>query len=223
MDLNGLIYTDMILKTSNSEKTWIKETVAFIQKLKPKTIALSGGSTPEPIYKALNKANLPWEKIHFYQVDERYVPTNNTDSNNKLINDTLLKNRQTNFHFFDTALPIKQALKKYAQELPKKFDLVILGIGEDGHTASLFPNSKALISEAKTAHTTTDQFAVKDRLTLGFSTILNSKNILVLLKNKPTIIEELKNPKKTSANFPALKLLKHKTVQIYHLQTQKQP
>ncbi len=204
----------MIIKTFKNEKDWIKETIKFIKSLNPKTIALSGGSTPSPLYKALNKEKLNWKNLHFFQVDERYVPPTDENSNNKLIKETLLKNHETNFHFFDTSLTIENALLKYSKELPLQLDLIILGIGEDGHTASLFPNSKALTSKAKVAHTTTTKFAIKDRLTLTFTTILKSKNIIVLLKNKPAIIEKLKNPTK---KLPAHTLLKHKNLTILNL------
>jgi 6-phosphogluconolactonase len=186
-------------------------------------IALSGGSTPKEIYQALAKklSFMPFANpLHFYQVDERYVPASNEDSNQKMIAEafktlTDLKLKNVHFHFFDTSIPQEKSIKEYAKELPKTFDLMILGIGPDGHTASLFPNSKELSSKASTAHTTTKDFVIKDRLTLTFPTILKSKNILVLLKNKAEIITELKTPTKSPKEFPAHKLSSHKKLQIY--------
>lgn len=205
-------YLPMILKTFNNRTAFINSTLSFILKSNPKTIALSGGNTPSPVYKALFKKNL--SKIKFYQVDERYVPKNHPDSNFKMITKTL---KPKTFYYFDTSLPIKNSLAKYTKELPKKFDICILGIGPDGHIASLFPNSKALTSKAKTANSTTNHFAAKNRLTLTFKSILNSKNILILLHNKPKVLKELKNPTKTPQKFPALKLLKHKNLIIHYL------
>lgn len=209
----------MHLQLLNNKKKWIKAAVSSIISSNPKTIALSGGSTPKEIYEALAKKNLQWNKVAFFQVDERYISKENPSSNYKLINDTLIDKTKSKFFFFDTSLPIATALKNYAKTLPKKFDLIILGIGPDGHTASLFPNSKALNSKAKVAHTQTKQFDIKDRLTLTFGPILNSKKIIVLLKGKEKseIIHKLKDPKTTIKSFPAKKILKHKNLEIAFL------
>lgn len=216
--LNSL---SMNIKTFHSQSAWINATIRFIKSIHPRTIAISGGNTPRNIYKAMSKLSsvTTWG---FYQVDERYVPKNHPDSNQKMIRATL---KPKNFHYFDTSLQIQRAMEKYKKDLqklpgwPKKtFDLCILGIGEDGHIASLFPNSKALTSKAKVTHTTTREFAIKDRLTITLPIILRSKNILVLLKNKPKILLELQAPKKSPQKFPALKLLKHKNFHIFSLQ-----
>jgi len=181
-----------------------EEWVAAGLKLIPQSgkIALSGGTTPTPLYKQLPQSAI------YYQVDERYVPAEDKDSNQKMIHDTFAPQ---NFHNFNTNLPIEECLKKYEEELPENFDLIILGIGEDGHFASLFPHQNP---QGKVAHTQTTTHAIKDRLTLTAETILKSKAILVLLKNKPTVLEELKNPTKSSEEFPALKLLNHPNLNI---------
>ena len=201
----------MIIQKFKTEEEWITATVDFINKLSAKTIALSGGGTPKPVYKELGKTELS-EKAIFFQVDERYVPKDHSDSNHKLITNTLAPK---NFHYFDTSLSIEKSLEKYKQELPKSLDLCILGIGPDGHTASLFPNSKATNSEKKVTHTETNQFAIQNRLTLTFPQILASKNILVLLKNKTKTLAELQNPSKSTEEFPALKLLEHSELMVY--------
>lgn len=200
----------MRIKTFHTENDFINQTVSFILSLNPHAIALSGGSTPLPIYKKLSRENL--DSIKFYQADERYVPANHPDSNQKMIRKTL---KPKNFHYFDTSLPIAKSLEKYRKELPPSFDLCILGIGADGHTASLFPNSAALETTAPVAYSQTDRFTIKDRLTITLPQILASKNILVLLKDKPEILTELQNPTKTPSKFPALHLLKHSNTTIH--------
>lgn len=204
----------MIIKKLKTEQEFIEESVKFIlqilQENPEANIALSGGTTPISIYKSLGK-KVP--QGNFFQVDERYVPANQPDSNQKMIRETL---NPANFHAFDTSLPPEAAIEKYAQELPEQFDLTILGIGEDGHYASIFPHTK--IHNAKTQHTTTENHAIKDRLTITEKPILESKNILILLKNKPEILKELQNPTKTKEDFPALKLLKSPQITLHYLQ-----
>lgn len=211
----------MKITTCKNETEFIKkalESITQILKTNKKiyNIALSGGSTPIPVYQALASLALPFAKIHFYQTDERFVPPTHKDSNQKLIKEAFKKLPPPNFHFFNTALPIAASLKEYKKSLPAQFDLTILGIGPDGHIASLFPHEKALTSQSHTAHTTTQEFAIKDRLTLTFAPILTSKKILVLLKGpeKEAVLKKLQSPQSlTIQNFPAKKLLSHPNVE----------
>ena len=181
-----------------------EEWVAAGLKLIPQSgkIALSGGTTPAPLYKQLPQSPT------YYQIDERYVPKADKDSNQKMIREAFSPQK---FYAFNTSLPIEESLKEYESHLPENFDLTILGIGEDGHFASLFPHQNP---QGKTAHTQTENFAIKDRLTLTAETILKSKAILVLLKNKGQVLEELKNPTKSPEEFPALKLDNHPNLSI---------
>ena len=187
-------------KTFSSELDFINSSTIFIKVVlqKNRAIALSGGSTPKPIYKALAQdKTIPWNHIQLFEVDERYVPADHPDSNHHLIKNYLLSpppslklrragiSYPNNWHFFNTTLPIPAALDQYEaivrQHQP--FDLCILGMGQDGHTASLFPHSEALYeAERLVAHTTTDAFPVHDRLTLTFASIMASKKLLLLLK-----------------------------------------
>lgn len=205
------------IRLFSHEDHFIQDSVNFITQACPGgkgTIALSGGGTPRPIYENLP----PLPDIEFFEVDERYVPSNHQDSNFKLITETLNPKR---FHFFNTSRPISTCLKQYESELPKSpFDLIILGIGPDGHIASLFPRSKALKEKKRlVAHTTTDQFTVHDRLTLTFPCIMKAKKLLVLLrgKEKEKTLNTLTNGKESLEEFPAKKLLTHPHLQIHLL------
>lgn len=122
------------------------------------TIALSGGSTPKPLYEALATQDLPWEKIHVFWGDERYVPPTHPDSNEGMARQAWLDRvpiPAANIHPMptDEADPAVAA-KKHEQQLQAFFhtadgelptlDVILLGIGDDAHTASLFPHTDAL-------------------------------------------------------------------------------
>jgi 6-phosphogluconolactonase len=223
----------MKLSYYSSEKNFQEETLQLIEEICQKkkgtiSIALSGGSTPEPIYKLLKSSKkLPWNRIHIFLVDERYVPINHPDSNYGMIIKALGKTqiqKLKNFTHFHTELSITACLKKYSTDLQASakgknapsFDLTILGIGPDGHTASLFPETTALTTRQPVAHTTTTAFKVKDRLTITFPVILKSKTLLILMKGQEKIptLKELTEGKKTATGFPAKRLLKHKDLLI---------
>ena len=122
------------------------------------TIALSGGSTPEPLYEALATQQLPWDKIHIFWGDERYVKPDHPDSNQLMARRAWLDRVDippANIHPMptDETDPTVAARKheKHLQEFFKiqdgdvpTLDLILLGMGDDGHTASLFPHTAAL-------------------------------------------------------------------------------
>ena len=216
----------MSLNKFESSEQFVKagfELISLICK-KEKTIkiALSGGSTPLPLYQYISKTKLPFEKIEFYIVDERFVPLNNQDSNYKMINENLIKpigDKLKKFVFFNTSLSINECLSDYEKKLPDKFDLVILGMGNDGHIASLFPNSEALQEENKsTINSQTDNYAVWERLSISLPLILNSKKILLLLKgsDKKVALDVLLNSDKSPSEFPAKYLLNHPDFTIHY-------
>jgi 6-phosphogluconolactonase len=196
----------------------------------PIHIALSGGSTPVPIYRAIGgRADIPFDRLELYQVDERYVRSDHPDSNHRMITQSLRVSAQhklKKFHSFDTSLPIDEALNEYehtvARVPERSFDLMVLGIGQDGHIASLFPFSDALSMEKHlVAHTQTETFAVHDRLTLTLPIILKSKKILVLLNGmeKHQVLEKMKKEETTIENFPAKALFQHPNVLVHFCPT----
>ncbi len=122
------------------------------------TIALSGGSTPKPLYKAIANQKLPWDKIHVFWGDERYVPSDHPDSNELMARQAWLDQVDipaANIHATPTlegnpavsAAKYEQHLQKFFHSAPGEFpslDVVLLGMGDDAHTASLFPHTEAL-------------------------------------------------------------------------------
>ena len=138
---------------------WLEISTDAIAKKGAFTVALSGGRTPSGLYRHLGECpGLPWNRTHIYQVDERFVPKDSLESNFKMIRESLLSSiseTQVNVHRIPTeSTSSKDAAVEYGVEIWDSFpgvpgelpafDLVILGIGSDGHTASLFPGSGAL-------------------------------------------------------------------------------
>ena len=132
---------------ANDVAGWLQGAV----KVKGKaSLVVSGGSTPKPFFEALGAMDLPWDQIYVTLADERWVPNTSDDSNEKLVR-AHMKNLK---HF----VPLKNAAatpasgEKEAEAAMQKlmpFDVVILGMGDDGHTASLFPNHPGLIEGMK--------------------------------------------------------------------------
>ena len=122
------------------------------------TIALSGGGTPKPLYEALASQFLPWDKVHIFLGDERYVAPDHPDSNQRMARQAWLDQvdlPEANIHPMPTGAddPVADAqqheveLQEFFQIPPGEFpifDIILLGIGDDGHTASLFPHTEAL-------------------------------------------------------------------------------
>ncbi|MDZ4217352.1 MAG: 6-phosphogluconolactonase, partial [Candidatus Gracilibacteria bacterium] len=154
-------------------------------------MALSGGSTPGPLYDRLSSmSDIDWSRIELYEVDERMVPKTDKQSNKRLIEETFIKKlsaQPKKWQYFDTGLDRNEALDVYERGLDKTdptfFDLVLLGLGMDGHTASLFPDSPPLQESKRwVAHTTTEEFDVKDRLTLTYPALESSEEIFFIVK-----------------------------------------
>jgi 6-phosphogluconolactonase len=122
------------------------------------TIALSGGNTPKPLYEAIAAQDLPWEKVHIFWGDERYVPPDHPDSNEGMARWAWLSKvpiPANNIHPMPTdAADPAVAAANHEQQLQDFFkvksgefpslDVVLLGMGDDAHTASLFPQTAAL-------------------------------------------------------------------------------
>jgi len=142
------------------------------------TIALSGGSTPWVVFEQLAQVDLPWEQVHIYQVDERVAPAGDPDRNLTNLRSTLLDHVPAVMHPFPVEEPdLEAAMQRYAEELPAVFDLVHLGMGGDGHTASLVPGDASLdIDDADVA--ITEEYKGHRRVTLTYPPIDRAASIL---------------------------------------------
>lgn len=114
------------------------------------SIAVSGGTTPGRFFDALSTRPLDWDKVDVTLVDERFVPKDNPRSNHALVAERLLRNEAASARFlplYHPAADAEEAARKAAEEagaLAAPFDVVILGMGGDGHTASFFPGGNHL-------------------------------------------------------------------------------
>ncbi|WP_448211655.1 6-phosphogluconolactonase [Colwellia sp. MEBiC06753] len=166
------------------------------------SIAVSGGSTPKGFFKVLSNKDLPWKQITVTLADERWVDINDDASNTKLVHENLLQNNAVEANFFH----IKQGDKLTSEVLADlnlaagstvlPFDVLILGMGEDGHTASLFPCSNeihsALSRDAAPLLKVVPQTAPHDRITFSYAYLAQSKNTFLHIcgDSKKTVLNQ---------------------------------
>lgn len=181
-------------------------------------LAISGGSTPKLLFKALKniKKEIAWQNLQLFWVDERCVSPLHEESNFRMTAEHLLRHiplSRANVHRMRGELPPEEGLKDYAKAmrcLPRsndlpQFDLVILGMGDDGHTASIFPTEKELISVEKDLAIGTNPYSGQKRLSLTGRTINNAKAIIFHLSggNKAKVLHEVLNEMGQCKNYPA--------------------
>lgn len=115
-------------------------------------LAVSGGRSPIPVFQELSKRDLDWSKVHIILVDERYVPVDHDDSNEKLVRQYLLQGPAARAHFTGLAHQTSSLdgdVDKANTQLPDA-DIVLLGMGDDGHMASLFAHAPEFAQAIKT-------------------------------------------------------------------------
>ncbi|MEN8263168.1 MAG: 6-phosphogluconolactonase [Nitrospirota bacterium] len=191
-----LVFDNIEKIIDHAVEKWIEVAEQSVKEKEIFTAALSGGRTPVLLHKALSeKKGLPWYRTHIFIVDERFVPFDHEDSNFLMIQNTLLKHvliPSENIHPVQTenSTPVLSA-EKYEKEMLSffnisenefpRFDLILLGIGEDGHTASLFPGTPVLNETRHLAAAVTQSVKPgKERVTLTFPAINNAKNIILM-------------------------------------------
>jgi 6-phosphogluconolactonase len=168
---------------------------------KPIHIALSGGNTPAPFYRAISECEtLPWKRIHWWIGDERTVPIDDPQSNEKMIKHTLGAERPDlnlhTWHLDPDPAKAAAAMDKQLRETlgtPPVFDLILLGIGTDGHTASLFPGTQALEEHSSFAVLNPVPQLQTTRWTFTFPVLSAAKEIWFLAQgeNKAAMIDRL--------------------------------
>lgn len=192
------------------------------------TLGLSGGSTPGPVYEALGmRRTIDWERVHIFLVDERCVPATDERSNARLVGATLLAHAPVpdlQRHFPATSLPPADAADAYDETLRALLpdggpDIVVLGMGEDGHVASLFPPLTAadLGSADYAIHTRTPvqngepRFPVLDRISVTPRVLRTAETKVFLLNGdaKRAAWDASTLPGANPLQWPASLLLHH--------------
>ncbi|MDD2381030.1 MAG: 6-phosphogluconolactonase [Mariniphaga sp.] len=183
-------------------------------------IALSGGNTPQKLFKILSKKYkdlLPWKRIHFWWGDERCVSPTSDASNFKIANDLLfsiVQSPSANIHRIKGENPPEKEAQRYAAEMDKYlekkngmpvFDLILLGMGDDGHTASIFPGQLELFNEERFCVAGKHPQTGQKRITLTGKVLNHAKNIFFLVtgENKSGRLSEIMNNDEAAKLLPA--------------------
>jgi 6-phosphogluconolactonase len=162
------------------------------------TLVLSGGSTPKSLYNLLAtnaRAEMPWDRTFFFWGDERHVPPDHADSNYRMTDETMLSKvpvaagnvfriAAENPDASAAAEAYEQTIRKFfaleAGQIPK-FDLILLGLGPDGHTASLFPGTAALQEKTRLVVSNWVAKFNTDRLTFTLPVLNAAHNVMFLV------------------------------------------
>ncbi|WP_028115295.1 6-phosphogluconolactonase [Ferrimonas senticii] len=165
------------------------------------SLVVSGGSTPLPLFRKLSEIGIEWAEVTVTLADDRWLPADDPESNERLVRQHLLTNKAASAHFAGLvtmhATPeqgLGMALEKISH-MAKPFDVVILGMGNDGHTASLFPCSEQLADGLSTdelllaAHPTT---APHQRISFSLKALLNARQIYLHISGaeKKAVLEQ---------------------------------
>ncbi len=183
-------------------------------------IALSGGNSPKGLFEFMSKkfANeIPWERIHFWWGDERCVSPESDESNYKMAEELLLSKisiPKDNIHRIrGEEDPEKEAIR-YSKEMESTlnsrgedpvFDIILLGLGEDGHTASIFPDQLELFEDENSCAVASHPITGQKRITITGNVLNNANQIFFLItgENKALRISEIMNDSEAAKLLPA--------------------
>ena len=175
---------------------FVDYSIASIREHGSFTVALAGGSTPRRVYELLAekecKDRVNWPLVHLFFGDERMVPPGSPESNYRMVNDSLVSRVEIppeNVHRIIGETTPAESAERYEAELKSLFrtvdwpgfDLALLGMGADGHTASLFPGSDALNEEEKWVVATTQPQTRQGRITLSLPVINHAKRVTFIV------------------------------------------
>ena len=165
------------------------------------SLAVSGGRTPRAVFPLLAGREVAWDKVSVTLTDERWVAADHADSNEKLAQEFLLQNQAKKAHFIGLKTPGAtpgdglMACAERLAHVPLPLDAVYLGMGKDGHVASLFPGSTALSQTSGSCAATVAPDGVL-RMSLSPQTLLNARHLILMLSGteKRAVYETAKKP-----------------------------
>lgn len=183
------------------------------------TVAVSGGTTPLRFFELLAskfRGDVPWDRVHIFWVDERCVSSGHEDSNYKGAHEAFLSEVDIppeNIHRIKGELSPDEGAREYEEELRRYFgrgglpvfDLVVLGVGEDGHTASLFPDGPSLSETGRLAIPVYVNKMRSWRITLTLPVLNNASHILFLVtgRKKALVLKEILENDVNNPKYPA--------------------
>jgi 6-phosphogluconolactonase len=198
-DRGIFIFPDNEVAAHFAVKKWVEISSKSITDRGYFSVALSGGRTPVDFYKTLSTSkHMPWDKTHIFLADERFVSQYDKESNYRLIRETLLKNiliPEENVHPIQTDEDTSdKAARKYEEvirgffhilndKIPR-FDLIMLGMGEDGHTASLFPGTSSIKEKKRLVIPVIADKSPSERISLTLPVLNSAKHIIFLISGE---------------------------------------
>jgi len=215
-----IIVEDLEMLSRKAADLFVEQTVAVLKTRPFFSMALSGGSTPESLYSLFAsdpgiKAKIAWEKVHIFWGDERHVPPDHPQSNFRMANRTMLAGLplpRGNIHrVMAEDADADRAARRYEQEISRFFqvqagqfpcfDLIWLGMGVDGHTASLFPQSAALTENKRLVVANWVEQFQSHRISMTLP-VLNHAKCLIFLVSGAAKAETLKQVLESDSRAP---------------------
>ncbi|MDR6458535.1 6-phosphogluconolactonase [Chryseobacterium vietnamense] len=216
--MNITVFDDLEKLYKKAADVFVDLSKKSIQKNDRFVVALSGGSSPKAIFKLLAtpeyKEQIEWNKVYFFWVDERWVPLNDDKSNFRMTDEALLHQVPVDqnhiFPMYAEGVTPEDYAKAYEQQIRTVlgddgiFDFILLGMGDDGHTASLFPREEVLNEKEKWVSAYYLKSQEMFRITLTAPIINNADNILAIAfgESKKHALNEVLNGEYNPSLYP---------------------
>lgn len=229
--MNITVFDNLEKLYKKAADTFVDLSKKAIEKKERFVVALSGGSSPKAIFELLATNEyadkIEWNKVYFFWVDERWVPLDDDKSNARMTFETLLDkvpvNKDHIFPMYKDGVTPENYAAEYEQEINKVlgdagvFDFILLGMGDDGHTASLFPGENVLDEKEKWVSAYYLKPQEMFRITLTAPLINKAENILIVAfgEGKKYALNEVLNGEYNPKLYPLQLIDKKEGVQFF--------